>query len=190
MTVNEQRYAVEAVGPRIDGFLKALFKLAGFHLNYEIAPGENAHPDFENPEIMVKFSGGDVDLLLENKAELLLALEQLTMEVLRMAPDDHSRLCFDANDYRSLRIEELRMSAAAAAEKVRRTRTPFMFSPMNSRERRIVHLAMRNEQDLRSESTGTGPRRQVVIYPADMPSTPMPESFSRPMRPAGPRSRR
>ena len=64
----------------------------------------------------MRFSGPDVELLLANKAELLLALEHLTMETLRMAPEEHSRVCFDANDHRMLRIEELRMSALTAAE--------------------------------------------------------------------------
>ena len=40
---------------------------------------------------MVKFSGPDVDLLLANRAELLLALEHVTMEMLRMPSEDHSR---------------------------------------------------------------------------------------------------
>ena len=59
--------------------------------------------------------------------------------------EDHSRISFDANDYRLLRIEELRLSAVAAAEKVKRTGEPFRFNPMNSRERRVIHLALRNE---------------------------------------------
>ena len=169
--MTERKYTIEQVASRIDGFLGPVIAKAGFQLSYRIEEGQTPHPDFENPEILVKFSGQDVDLVLENKAELLLALEQLTMEMLRVPAEEHSLLCFDANDYRALRIEELRLSASAAAEKVRRTRIPFTFSPMNSRERRIVHLAMRNEPDVRSESTGVGPRRQVVIYPAGMSSS-------------------
>src|SRR5437763_8973500 len=129
---------------------------------------------------MVRFSGSDVDLLLANKAELLLALEQLTMEAIGMAPEEHSRICFDANDYRVLRIEELRMSAMAAAERVKKTKVPFHFSPMNSRERRILHLALRGETEIRSESVGLGPIRQVVVVPADMKVLPEP---IRPPRP-------
>ena len=53
-----------------------------------------------------------------------------------------------------LRIEELRLSASAAAEKVKRTGSPFFFNPMNSRERRVIHLALRGETELRSESAG------------------------------------
>ena len=170
----EKKFTLTEAEPRIDQFLSNVFRLAGFKLDYSVAQGETPHPDFENPDIMVRFSGSDVDLLLANKAELLLALEQLTMEAIGMAPEEHSRVCFDANDYRVLRIEELRMSAMAAAERVKKSRMPFHFSPMNSRERRILHLALRDETDVRSESVGEGPIRQVVIVPAEMKTLPEP----------------
>ncbi len=128
----------------------------GLELSFDILEGQHLHPDLEDPDLLVKFSGPDVDLLLANKAELLLALEFLTMEALRMPAEHHSLLCFDSNDYRTLRIEELRLSAMTAAESVKRTRRPFHFNPMSSRERRIIHLSLRNETDIRSESTGTG----------------------------------
>lgn len=170
--MSEKKYTVDSVAPKIDRFLKPLLDRAGFRVTYDAAEGESVNPDFENPEVVVRFSGSDVDLLLANKAEVLLALEYLTMEALRIPSDDHSRISFDAQDYRALRIEELRMSAAAAAEKVKRTGQPFKFNPMNSRERRVIHLALRNEPELRSESTGHGGFRQVVIYPAGMASLP------------------
>ena len=86
-----------------------------------------------------------------------------------------------------LRIEELRLSAGAAAEKVKRTGVPFKFNPMNSRERRVIHLSLRNETEVRSESTGHGGYRQVVIYPAGMASLPEepPRAFPSAGRPAG-----
>lgn len=180
----ESKYTLSAIGPQIENFLGPIVRMAGFDLNWEIEQGQHLHPDFEDPEIVVKFSGPDVDLLLANKAELMLALELLTMEVLRMPAEDHSRLCFDANDYRVLRIEELRLSAAAAAEKVKQTRRPFHFNPMNSRERRIIHLSLRNETDVRSESTGAGAIRQVVIVPSEMQTIPEP---IRPPHPGPPR---
>ena len=83
-----------------------------------------------------------MELLLANRGELLLALEHLSMEAIRMPAEDHSLISFDANDYRLLRMEELRMSALAAAEKVKRTHVPFHFNPMTSRERRVIHLAL------------------------------------------------
>ncbi len=170
----QKKYTVAETGPRIEEFLKQVFQLAGFQLAFTVAEGETPHPDFENPDLMVRFTGADVDLLLGNKAELLLALEQLTMEAIGMAPEEHSRICFDANDRRILRIEELRMSAQAASDRVKKSRQPFHFSPMNSRERRILHLALRDETDVRSESVGEGPIRQVVIVPAEMKTLPEP----------------
>jgi spoIIIJ-associated protein len=172
--VDAKKYSVASAGDRIRRFLDTVVERGHFRLKYIVEDGEDRHTDFENPDIVVKFSGPDVELLLENKGDLLLSLEQLTMEVLRISPEDHSRLCFDANDYRLLRIEELRMSALTAAERVKKTKQPFHFNPMNSRERRVIHLALRNETAVRSESLGVGPFRQVVIYPEGMPSLPAP----------------
>ncbi len=151
------KYTVESLGPKLDQFLLQILKHAGLNVSYALRAPENPHPEVENPEVTVNFSGNDVDLLLANRAEVLLALEHLSMEAMRMPPEDHSLISFDANDYRLLRMEELRMSALAAAEKVKRTHVPFHFNPMTSRERRVIHLALRDEKELRSESVGVGP---------------------------------
>jgi len=174
-----QRYTIAEHGPKIEAFLKKVLPLIGWDLTFELAEHETMHPEFENPDIRVKFDGEDVSELLANKTEVLLALEHLTMESLRMPAEEHSRICFDAHDHRVLRIEELRASAAQAAERVKSTNAPFRFNPMNSRERRILHLALRNDTTLRSESEGLEPRRYVVIYPAGMPSSPPPPSLQR-----------
>jgi spoIIIJ-associated protein len=168
------KYSVDSLRPKLDAFLVPLIEQSGLDLSYDLRARENPHPEVENPEVTVTFAGSDVELLLANRAELLLALEHLSMEALRLPAEDHSLISFDANDYRLLRIEELRMSALAAADKVKRTRVPFHFNPMSSRERRVIHLALRGEKDLRSESIGVGPARAVVIIPADMPTPPAP----------------
>ena len=126
-----KKYTVGTTGPKIETFLRSIAKSGGFQLKWVIEAAQAMHPDIENPDVVVKFSGPDVDLLLANKAEMLLALEQLTMEMLRMTQDEHSMLQFDANDYRALRIEELRLRALTAAEKVKKSHLPFTFSPMN-----------------------------------------------------------
>ena len=184
--MSERKYSVASIGIRIDGFLEATLDNGGFKVNYEIQDQQSSDEDFETPDVVVKFSGPDVDLLLSNRAELLLALEHLTMEHLRMPSEDHSRISFDANDYRLLRIEELRLSAITVAENVKRTGTPFRFNPMNSRERRVIHMALRAETTLRSESSGSGPGRHVVVYPAGMPSLPEVPYIPPPRSPSGP----
>ncbi len=183
--MSQKKYTIAEHGPEIESFLRKVLPLAHLKLTFAMAEDETVHPEFENPDIRVQFSGYDVSELLANKTEVLLALEHLTQEVIGMPPEDHSKLIFDADDYRMLRIEELRVSAQQAAERVKAAHSPFRFNPMNSRERRVLHLALRNETTLRSESEGLEPRRYVVIYPADMPSQPAPPLP--PERPRGPR---
>jgi spoIIIJ-associated protein len=180
--VSEHKYSAASISPKINEFLNNVLKGAHIDVKWNVTDADTRPDDFETPDVTVSFTGRDVDLLLANRAELLLALEHLAMEMLRLPSEDHSRLSFDANDYRLLRVEELRMSAGAAAEKVKRTGVPFRFSPMNSRERRVIHLALRQETEVRSESAGSGPQRQVVVYPAGMPSLPEAAPPPRPLR--------
>jgi len=76
-------------------------------------------------------------------------------------------LLLDSGGYRALRIEELKMTARVAAERVQTSRQPFKLNPMTARERRIVHLTLQEFPGVRTESIGMGEQRQVVIHPAD-----------------------
>jgi spoIIIJ-associated protein len=158
-----------AAAKKINEFLQAVVTLGGLHLKYRITvdPPLPENRDWERPEILVDFAGPDSVLLLDRGGELLRALELLALEMLRLPSGEHEKISFDCQNHRSLRLEELRMAATVAAEKVRKTGTPYTFAPMSSRERRIVHLALREHADLHTESDGEGLRRCVVVYPAD-----------------------
>jgi len=176
------KYTIASVGAKLEDFLNRVLSAAGLKVAFQLLDGDDVKVYFESPSLVVKFDGRDVEYLTANKGEALLALEQLTQEMLRMAPDEHAMVCFDANDHRLLRMEELRLSALTVAARVKETRVPYRFSPMTSRERRIVHLALRDETTLRSESAGIGPGRHVVVYPAGMPSLPEPPPMAPPPR--------
>ena len=158
-----------ATAKKINEFLQSVVTNGGLHLKYRIVvdPPLPENRDWEKPEIVVDFSGPDSALLLDRGGELLRALELLALEMLRLPSGEHEKISFDCQGQRSLRLEELRMAASVAAEKVRQTGTPYHFAPMSSRERRIVHLALREQTDLRTESEGEGSRRYVVVTPAD-----------------------
>src|SRR5712672_1021036 len=156
-----------AAANKINEFLQAVVTHGGLHLKYRIVVDPPPQSEWEKPEIFVDLSGPDSVLLLDRGGELLRALELLALEMLRLPSGEHEKISFDCQNQRSLRLEELRMAATVAAEKVRRTGTPYYFAPMSSRERRILHLALRDEADLRTESDGEGSRRCVVLYPAN-----------------------
>lgn len=114
----------------------------------------------------VQVRGDDVAILLGHNAEVLDALEYLGNRVLTKAKDEETRINFDSGNYRARREKELRMMAEKAAEKVRTTKIPFTFDPMNSNERRLIHLALSEDSSVKTESTGGGENRKVTIYPA------------------------
>src|ERR1044071_7550731 len=116
--------------------------------------------------IKVQVRGEDRALLLGHNAELLDALEYLGNRMFAHAVGEDKHLIFDSGSYRAQREKELRLMAEKAAEKVRASRIPFTFDPMTPNERRIIHLALADDQSVRSESQGNGENRKVTIYPA------------------------
>jgi len=165
-----------AAAKKIGELLQGVVTNGGLRLKYRITvdPPLAEDRDWEKPEIFVELSGPDSPLLLERGGELLRSIELLALEMLRLPGNEHEKICFDCMNHRALRLEELRMAASVAAEKVRKSGTPYQFAPMSSRERRIVHLALRDHTDLRTESAGEGLRRSVVVYPKDFKSASKP----------------
>jgi spoIIIJ-associated protein len=120
---------------------------------------------------MVELTGPDTPLLLARNGELLLAIEHIAAKILRLEPEDHDRISFDADGFKATRNRELDLMAEMAIQKVRATGEPFFFSPMSSRERRILHLSLA-KSGLSTASSGTGPGRFVVLYPEGLEPAP------------------
>ena len=177
----------------INELLNNIVRLGGFRVKYRIAvdPPVSEGAEWERPAILVDFSGPDAALLVARGGELLHALEMIVVESVGDMLDEHERISFDALGFRQARTEELAMSARVAAEKVIKTGVPYAFAPMNSRERRVVHLALQDNPELRTESEGEGPARHLVVYPKDFKGkAPAPASAGRPAARRGSRSPR
>ncbi len=159
----------EALAVELRRFLDMVLAQTRLELTYEVRSTKPAAADaaFEAPEIEIVLSGRDQELLLEHNAELLVALEYIALRWLRLDPHFYDRVRFDSGDYRALRIEELKLSAQVAAQRVCETRQEFRFNPMAPRERRIIHLVLKDKPGVRTASEGVGEQRQVVVYPAD-----------------------
>src|ERR1700761_4369449 len=163
---------------KIAGFLQILVKTGGLRVKYRItAGGGAADPDgLEAREIYVELAGPDAPVLTQRGGEVLRALEHVAAKIIRLEPEEHDKVSFDANNFKAIRARELRLAADTAAEKVRHNGQPYSFAPMSSRERRMLHLALRDYVDLETASSGEGPRRFVVVYPKGSSQTPPPET--------------
>jgi len=146
-------------------FLQDTIRAAHFDLKVTVRAVDPASAVDGEPEIFADLDGRDKEILLERNAEVLKAIEHLAFRALRLDTAHHEKIHLDCGGYRALRFEELRMTAKVAAERVQTSRQPFKLNPMSSRERRIVHLALKDLPGVRTESIGMGEDRQVVIHP-------------------------
>ena len=158
----------QAAADALRQFLENIVRASALELKVNVRPiaaeGEGSGGD---AEVLADLDGKDKEILLEHGGEVLKAFEHLAFRALRLEPAYHEKIHIDSGGYRALRFEELRMTARVAAERVQTSRQPFRLNPMSSRERRIVHLALKDVAGIRTESVGVGEERQVVIHPAD-----------------------
>lgn len=148
----------EEIRGKIEGFVKDLVDKSSLDLRVEVS-----EPEPNN--IAVSFQGFDLPLLLSHNAELLDAMQYIARRAFADAVAAGVQIDFDANGYRNARKQELEIMAQKAAEKVKVTKVPFVFDPMNAQDRRIIHTALVDFQGIRTESEGDGQMRRVKVLP-------------------------
>ena len=160
---------LKAAAQQTADFLKTLTTTGGLKLRFRITAGAGAaDPDgLEERLIYVELSGPDASMLTARDGELLRAMEHVCAKILRLEPDEHDRISFDADGFKAARNQELLATAKAGIAALRETGKPYRFEPMSSRERRMLHLALKNTEGMRTESSGEGPSRFVVLYPEE-----------------------
>jgi spoIIIJ-associated protein len=104
---------LQQAAQKIAGFLATLNKLGGLRLKYRISAGDGA----EAPVLSVELAGPDVALVTQHNGELLLALETISAQILRLDQREGDLISFDAANFKALRAQEQRLIAETAAEK-------------------------------------------------------------------------
>jgi spoIIIJ-associated protein len=111
----------------------------------------------------IDLSGEDSHFALMENGELLDAFEVLLFQAFGRDLDREHRFVVDAEQFRKTRKAELHAMARFAAEQVRKNGRPFTFGVLNSTERRIIHLTLKQEEDLFTESVGDGRDRRLQV---------------------------
>src|SRR5207245_1913442 len=99
------------------------------------------------------------------RGEALRAVRTVVTLILNEGRVDRRRLVVDVEHYRNRREETVKEMALRLADRVRRTGERVMMDPMQSYERRIVHITLEKEPGIRTESQGEEPNRRVAILP-------------------------
>lgn len=104
-------------------------------------------------------------LMIGRRGETLRSLQFMLNLLVSRRVQRWPQIVVDVGNYRQRRQESLEGLARRMAERVRQSGRPISLEPMAAYERRIVHLALRNDPSIYTESSGEGENRKVVIYP-------------------------
>jgi spoIIIJ-associated protein len=111
--------------------------------------------------------GDDLGILIGRRGETLRDFQFISRLIISRKLGVWPNMVVDVEGYKERRVETLHALAKRMADQVRETGRPFSLEPMPPNERRAVHMALRDDPDVYTESSGEEPRRKVRIYPKD-----------------------
>ncbi|WP_208728310.1 RNA-binding cell elongation regulator Jag/EloR [Oceanidesulfovibrio indonesiensis] len=140
--------------------------------------GKLLEPIVENPSLDIRMdSPSRVTAVIddEEQAGLIIGKEGVTLQALQYIANrilakqwpEPVRLRLDAGEYRERQNESLRELALSLAEKAVAQNRAQSTRPLSSFHRRVVHMALQDDETVQTRSKGEGPMKRVVIQPAD-----------------------
>jgi len=115
--------------------------------------------------ISLKIHGDRSGILIGKKGRTLDALQFIVNKIVNRNLEKKVRILIDSENYRERRKDSLVQLALRMAERAKKTKRPVSTAPLNSRERRIIHLALKEDNQLNTVSRGEGPLKKVMIIP-------------------------
>jgi spoIIIJ-associated protein len=117
--------------------------------------------------IQVDIRGSDLSVLIGRRSETLSAFQYIASLIVGKEEQQFVQLTVDVEGYRDRREKQLVQMAKRMADQVSKSGRRQTLEPMPSAERRIIHIALRDHPDVKTESTGEEPYRKVMILPKD-----------------------
>jgi spoIIIJ-associated protein len=115
--------------------------------------------------LTLKITGGNAGILIGRKGQTLDAMQFLTDKIINRKSEARVRVKVDVEGYIETRKSNLRHLAIKMAEKAKKTGKPATINQMSAQDRRIVHLALKDDNRVRTQSMGDGYYRRLVIFP-------------------------
>jgi spoIIIJ-associated protein len=115
--------------------------------------------------INLRIQGDRSGLLIGRKGTTLDALQFLVNKIVSKALDKKIDVVIDSENYRRRREDSLTQLALKMGDKAKKIKKPVTTNPMNPHDRRLVHLALKDDEELETRSRGEGLLKRVVIIP-------------------------
>jgi len=139
-----------------EDFLKKILDNMGLGADINIKETSNS--------VNIDISGAKMGTIIGYRGETLDALQYLVSLVINKDHDiPYKRVMLDTESYRKKREDTLKRVADKTAYKVRKNRRAFKLEPMNPYERRIIHSALQNYDDIKTYSEGEEPFRRIIV---------------------------
>lgn len=138
--------------------LQEIMVFAKLDLEVEVSEGEG--------QLDVELSGSDRDRIVEDRGNLLLSIQHLLPRLIRGYTGRSIPCHVDSEGFHASREIELEKLAKEAAQEVRDRQRPRTLPPMNPAERRIIHVTLTDDEEIKTESQGRGFFKRVTIRPA------------------------
>lgn len=119
--------------------------------------------DGDEGELILDVSGGDLAVLIGRHGRTLDALQMLVNSYMSNTIHFHYPVVIDIEGYKMRRKQKLVVLAGSAASRAIRQRGEIRLAPMNAYERRIIHLALVDNEEVMTHSEGEDPQRRVVV---------------------------
>jgi spoIIIJ-associated protein len=119
----------------------------------------------EANQVNLVIEGEDAGLLIGKQGQTLEALQYLVTKILSKQTKRKPRVVIDIESYRERHKQSLVELAHKHGEKAKRIGKPVTLNPMNAHDRRIIHLALQNDKEIKTKSRGEGLYKKIIIYP-------------------------
>ncbi len=121
--------------------------------------------DTQEDVLTLKIEGGNSGILIGRKGQTLDAMQFLVDKMINRQEEDRVRVRMDIQGYMETRKANLRHLAQKMASKAKKTGRPATINQMSAQDRRIIHMALKNDFQIRTQSMGDGYYRRLVIFP-------------------------
>jgi len=116
-------------------------------------------------QILFYIKGGNVAVLIGKQGQTLEAMQYLVEKIVNKHSEQRIRIQIDIEGYLEKRQSNLKKLAGRLAEKAKRSGKPVTIGLMNAHDRRVVHLALRDDSSVRTQSVGDGFLKKLLIFP-------------------------
>ena len=150
---------------RVEAVVSKLLHL--LNLEAQVSAHYSAEDREAHRDINVDVRGSDLSVLIGRRSETLAAFQYVASLIVGKEVGQFVQLTVDVEGYRDRRKKQLIQMAKRMADQVAKSGKRQTLEPMPSEERRIIHIALRDHPDVKTESAGNDPYRKVMILPKD-----------------------